>query len=185
VKTFEYRSRWSLLGVPLIHILLGRQPEEKLRPALGWIAIGDFSIGILLSLGGIAVGGISIGGLSAGVVTFGGFVVGVLAGGGFAMGYWAAGGLALGYLALGGLAMAWQAAMGGLAVAWHVALGGLAVADHANDEIAEAFVEGHVFFQSGTQALGYANWLLLLCLLPLGLTVWHSVQAAKRRSDNR
>lgn len=178
VRTLEYRSRWTFLGVPLVHVLIGRRPEDSPRPALGWIAVGDVSIGIVLSFGGITVGGISIG-----LLAFGGFALGPVAGGGLAIGFWAVGGMALGYLALGGCAMAWHAALGGLAVARHIAVGGSAVALHANDEAARSFIEGHPFFQHGIESLGHANGFVLLCLAPLGVIVWHTVQARKRLSQ--
>jgi len=40
-KTYEYKSPWTLFGLPLVHVRSGRQRGEKLRPAVGWIAIGD------------------------------------------------------------------------------------------------------------------------------------------------
>jgi hypothetical protein len=173
---FEYRSRWTFLGLPVIHVRLGRGPDEPLRPALGWIAIGDYSIGVLFSFGGIALGGISIGGVSVGIASFGGIAGGVLAGGGLAIGLWAVGGAALGYLASGGVAMAWHAAQGGLAIAHDFAQGGVAHAAHANDAFARAFFESHSFFQYAGDAMRGGSWVALLCWLPMILILWHTVR---------
>jgi RNA polymerase sigma factor (sigma-70 family) len=116
-KTFEYKSRWTLLGLPLVHVRTGQAYGEKLRPAVGWIAIGDVSIGVLVSIGALAVGGLSIGGLS------------------------------VGYLAYGGCALAWHAAGGGMAAAFDFALGGVARAAHANDAVSEQAIDALGFFQ--------------------------------------
>src|SRR4051812_4302549 len=117
--TFEYRSKLSLFGLPLVHILSGRAPEEKIRPAVGWIAIGDVAVGVLFSVGGIACGGISFGGASLGVISFGGCALGLLAVGGLSIGGWALGGMAIGDQAAGGFAAGWHAAFGEFAAAHH------------------------------------------------------------------
>jgi len=108
---YEYKSETQILGLPLIHIAFGVDPQT-LRPrvAKGIIAIGNIAFGLLFSLGGLAMGGISIGGLSAGMAAFGG--------------------LALGGIALGGAAVGLFGALGGLAVSGFYAVGGLALAPH-------------------------------------------------------
>jgi hypothetical protein len=171
---YEYRSRWTLLGLPLLHIRMGRAPEERLVPAKGWIAMGDVSFGVVLSMGGIAVGGIAMGGVSAGLVGFGGIVFGMLAMGGLAIGPLALGGAALGYLAMGGYAMAWHAAQGGLAMAHNLAEGGMAYAQHANDEVASAFMSESPFFTYAIYLMRHSVWVFLLCWCPLLLVMWRS-----------
>jgi len=175
---FEYRSQWRLFGLPLIHIRTGRRVGEKLRPATGWIAIGDAAAGIILAIGGVAVGGISIGGASLGVISVGGAAVGLLACGGLGIGIWSAAGLAVGCLASGGCAIAWQAAQGGSAIAHDFALGGAAFARHANDEAARAFIAGNSFLSMAGTAMR-SGWLQVICFLPLGLVVWQAVRARK------
>ena len=144
-----YRSRFSLLGFPLVDInvsdpMLPGEPgtpvsqDQGRRIARGWIAIGDDARGILLAIGSTARGFVAMGGRTIGVVSFGGVAVGVLAVGGAALGVLSLGGLGVGYFALGGLAIGWQAcgggafgwdiACGGLGVAWHGAVGGAAYA---------------------------------------------------------
>ena len=107
---YEYRSKATLFGWPLLHVAQGVDPATgKPRVARGIIAIGD-----------VAMGGLAIGGFSAGLVAFGGLAVGFLA----------LGGAAVGAVAVGGAAFGWYWAFGGLAVALGYAVGGLAVARH-------------------------------------------------------
>jgi hypothetical protein len=44
---FEYRSPWTLLGLPLIHVRRECRRDGKLLPAKGWIAIGNIAYGAL------------------------------------------------------------------------------------------------------------------------------------------
>ncbi len=89
---FEYRSRASLLGLPLLHVVRGvRDPiTRKPKWARGVFAVGDFAVG------GYAAGKLAIGVLALGGITIGPFSIGALA-----LGGWAAGGLALGYDVMG------------------------------------------------------------------------------------
>ena len=157
-----YRSRSSLLGLPLIDINVSdpvfapnSSPAERPAPkqARGWIAIGDKADGILLAIGGIARGGVAIGGFALGVISAGGVSIGLLSFGGLAIGALALGGGAIGGIALGGGAIGWQAG-GGLAIAWDVACGGAAIAHHA------AFGGGalaHDFAVGGGASANHAN----------------------------
>jgi len=119
----EYRSKLTLLGLPLIHVSIGSLVDGTYRRgvATGWIALGDVAIGILFSCGALAVGGISIGGLSLGALSIGGLALGLAS----------LGGLSIGAFALGGVALGWYAAAGGLAIAHDYAVGGAAFAQHA------------------------------------------------------
>jgi len=65
---------------------------------------------------------------------------------GIALGVLAFGGLAIGYLASGGAAIAYMAADGGLAIASKYAVGGSASAEHANDSMANNFINDSAFF---------------------------------------
>ncbi len=85
----EYRSRTTLLGLPLLHVAI----------AVGGIAIGGASLGAL-ALGGAALGLVAIGGLAVGLVAVGGAAVA-----------W--------YTAVGGLAVTHDLAVGGAAFAHH------------------------------------------------------------------
>jgi hypothetical protein len=105
--------------------------------------------------------------------------------GGVVFGAWAVGGAAVGYLALGGCALAWHAAFGGLAVSKHLAIGGVAQAQHANDSVAEAFIEGHPFFQIGAQWSAHAHWLVLGALLPIVLGYWWWLSQRREASKEK
>jgi RNA polymerase sigma factor (sigma-70 family) len=164
---FEYRSRLILFGWPLIHIRLRGGIERG--PVKAWVAAGDVAIGLIFAFGAIAVAPISFGGLALGLLTLGGVAVGVVPFGGCSLGVYALGGLAVGLQAFGGCAIAWRAADGGVAVARDFAVGAVASAQHANDAIAETFIQDSGFFQFALVAMRYVQWLNLLWLLPLVL----------------
>jgi len=172
---FEYRSKASLLGLPLIHIRL--RGGIARGPVKAWIAAGDFAIGVLFAFGGIAVAPISFGGFAAGLLTFGGCGIGILSLGGFSLGVWALGGFALGWQALGGCAVGWSAAQGGVAVAHDFANGAVALARHANDETAKAFFANSGSFRIMERVIFYVPWLGLLAFFPVVLLRY----AKKRR----
>jgi hypothetical protein len=181
-QVLEYRSRATLLGLPLVHIRFGQRPGAKPEWTKGWIAIGDRTFGVVFSLGGLATGGIAIGGLAAGLISVGGLALGLAACGGGAFGVVALGGLAvgglavgggaIGYLAMGGGAVGWKAASGGLAIAQEFAQGGMAVAQHASDEAARAYFQNSVFFSRAASLLKSSSspWalpvILVLSLVP-------------------
>jgi len=107
---FEYKSKVSILGVPLVHINLGRNATAK-----GIVAIGSKSVGII-SIGGISLGVVSLGGIGFGVLAFGGIAAGLFS---------AFGGVAVAYeMAIGGVATAKSLAVGGVALAKDIAIGG-------------------------------------------------------------
>lgn len=160
IERREYRSKWSFLGLPLIHYTRGECIDGvyKRSTSKGWIAIGDNSIGVLFSFGGCAMGGIAIGGISMGVISLGGVAFGGWVLGGCAFGGYALGGLAIGWLTYGGLAVAWHGAHGGMAVARDFAVGGLAIADQANTEAARALLKDDI----ARQLVKYTRWILAL-----------------------
>jgi RNA polymerase sigma factor (sigma-70 family) len=167
VPVFEYRSKHSMLGLPLVHIRLRAGMERG--PVKAWIAGGDSAIGMIFAFGAVAIAPVSFGGFAVGLLTLGGFAIGLVPFGGFSLGLWALGGFALGLQAFGGCAIAWFAAHGGVAVAHDFALGGIAAARHANDAVAEAFFTNSGFFQTAQAAARYAGWLNLIALFPLVL----------------
>jgi len=102
---YEYKSKNTLFGLPLIHIVSGPGYGGALKPAKGFIAIGNVAIGVI-AIGGIAVGVIAIAGVGLGLICLGGVALGILGGaGGLATGYVAIGGFAIGTYAIGGLAV--------------------------------------------------------------------------------
>ncbi|MFA6034656.1 MAG: hypothetical protein WC889_17285 [Myxococcota bacterium] len=98
---YEWRSKTSVMGWPLVHVAVGRDAKGKLRVARGVVAIGQFAIGII-TLAQFGVGLLfGLGQFTAGVVTVGQFALGGLFGlGQFATGYLAIGQFALGYCIL-------------------------------------------------------------------------------------
>ena len=182
-QPFEYRSPWTLLGLPLIHIVMGCKQDGKVLPAKGWIAVGGFAYGVLFAFGGFAVGTISVGGCSLGLVAIGGGALGLLAFGGVTLGFWAAGGAALGYLAYGGGAMAWRAASGGTAVARDFAVGGAAFARHTNDATARSFVQNSAFFAHALLWMNSAIWLIWV-LMSLWI-IWQMPRMRRAGRDHR
>ncbi len=135
----EYRSRWTLLGVPLVHFRFA-SPDQGQPPVLGWVAGGDRAYGLLFAWGGLAVAPFSIGSVAVGVVAIGSLSVGVLS-----LGTVAVGGVAFGCLAAGHNAFGWLSALGwvearggGFAIARLEASGPFAWAEHANLPMAVA-----------------------------------------------
>lgn len=101
---YQYTSRRTLLGLPLVSIRFGhdRHPT-RYNTAVGVVAIGNFSVGILsvglISVGVLSVGMIALGLAAAGMVSIGGAAVGISA-----MGIWSYGVSALGWKSAAGIA---------------------------------------------------------------------------------
>lgn len=97
-RGYEWKSKTTIFGLPLIHIAIGRNKETgKLMGAKGIIAIGQFAIGVIT----IAQFGIGLlfglGQFVAGIVAIGQFAPGVL----FSLGQFAIGFTAIGQFAVG------------------------------------------------------------------------------------
>jgi hypothetical protein len=176
----EYRSRRTLLGLPLIHVQLERKQGERTLPAKGWIAIGNIAYGGLFAAGGMAVAPISMGGVAVGLVAVGGGALGLLSFAGLALGGWSVGGLAAGYVAMGGAALGWQAATGGMAVAREFAVGGAAFGQHANDEVARVFVQDSGFFTHADALMRHGS---LLVWMPVLLVVWQVMRVRRLQAQ--
>jgi predicted Ser/Thr protein kinase len=131
--SFEYRSKTTLFGWPLVHVATGVDPATgRTRIAKGIIAIGDTPRGV------IAFGYVAVGVIAIGIFGYGLFSISIIAVGAVALGPVAVG---LG-LAIGGVAVA-PVALGGSAAGYY-ATGGLAWGRHAlsprvYDPIAEKF----------------------------------------------
>ena len=133
---FDYKSKATLFGLPLVHITAGMDPlTGKVRVSKGIIAIGGRAHGVI-AIGGFAMGGMAIGGAAVGVIAMGGGALGILSFGGLA--------IAL-LLALGGGAIA-PVAIGGAAVGYMVFGGGgfgaHVLAGNMQDPVAQQFF-GH------------------------------------------
>jgi len=144
---FEYRSSFTFLGLPLIHIRSGPGADGQRHAAKGWIALGRTAYGALFAVGAIAVAPVAIGATGVGILAIGGVGIGMVAFGGLSGGVWAMGGLSVGAFAWGGFAAGWLAAAGGAAWSHYFALGGAAAAQHANDPLARAAIHSSFFFR--------------------------------------
>jgi len=139
-KNYEYKSKTTIYGLPLVHINLGRGAKV----AKGVIAIGNIAIG------GLAIGLFSLGILSIGIIS-----LAILALGSIAVGGMALGGIAIGIIGIGGLAIG-QYSIGGCAIAKDIALGGYAKAHIAIGDITKGVYEFSV-----SDGLDNINILLL------------------------
>ena len=129
---FEYKSKRTLFGLPLIHINCG----YGLRWARGILAVGNVATGVF-AFGGVSAGLFSLGGVALGLLlALGGVALGTIAIGAVAAGLLAWGGVVLGWLSVGGVAKGVYA-MGGVAAGSRVAMGGLASAPLAIGAAAE------------------------------------------------
>lgn len=113
----KYRSKFTIFGIPLIDINIGRGREENgyWRVAKGIIAIGNVSIGVF-SFGILSAGICSIGILALGLL----FAIAPLC-----LSYFAIGALAIGYISIGALAIGVYS-IGALSIGFHVGIGALA-----------------------------------------------------------
>jgi hypothetical protein len=167
----HYRSSITLLGLPLVHIAIGRAPgSQTIRGiAKGWIAIGDVAFGAV-AFGGLAVGALSVGGLSVGVLGIAGAAAGI----------WSIGGVAFALFAVGGAAFGVVAATGGLAIAIDYAIGGLAFASHANDEVARNYFASGGFFRYTDSVGQYFEWLIGAAV-GIGALTWAFARSKNER----
>ena len=101
---FEYKSKRTLFGLPLVHINGRWGGTAKGVVAVGFKACGVVSVGFLsmgvFSAGCLSLGAVSLGALALGVLTLGAVSVGLL----LALGAVAAGFVAYGAVAFGGFA---------------------------------------------------------------------------------
>lgn len=105
---YEYKSRASIGGVPLVHINIGAgKYKAKGIIAIGTYAQGVISIGIislgLISIGLISIGLIAIGLLALGAISVGGISIGAISVGGIAVGIVSTGGVSAGIFSEGGI----------------------------------------------------------------------------------
>lgn len=123
---YEYKSKRTLFGLPLVHINLGR----GIKKAKGIIAIGNISCGVV-SIGLLSFGIFSFGVLSIGLVSIAAIAIGLLLGvGAIAMGTFSIGAISIGIFSSGALAIG-RYAVGGGAIASDIAVGDYAKANIA------------------------------------------------------
>ena len=156
---FEYKSKTTWFGLPLVHIASGVDPATgKRRVARGILAMGDKAKGVI-AMGGIATGFLAFGGMAFGVIPIGGFSFGLFACGGFALGLiFGYGGMAVAPIAMGGLAIGYYALGGG---GWGVHM----VSGRTQDPAAKEF-----FKHLRGPAIFYA--MMFLVLVPTAISVF-------------
>ena len=109
---YEYKSKRTLMGLPLVHINIGLKPVRAKgiiaigNAAQGIIAIGiagvgvitlaPVGVGLLLAIGCVVVGGVALGSLAVGVIAIGALCCGIFTMGAVAVGQFSYGALALG-----------------------------------------------------------------------------------------
>lgn len=135
---FEYKSKKTLGGLPLVHVKLNGRAKGIF--AIGLMATGVISVGLLsiglLSLGLLSLGLIALGTVSFGALSFGAISCGILAFGGIALGIFTVGGLSVGMYSLGGCAIASKIAFGGYANGY------IAIGDKVNGEYTWCIKQG-------------------------------------------
>ena len=94
--SYEYKSKRSWRGMPLVHVNIGFGRSAKGVIAIGLAAKGIVAIGLLLSAGIVAIGGIALGDFAIGVVAMGAFCVGIFSMGALAVGQFSFGAIAIG-----------------------------------------------------------------------------------------
>ena len=184
LAAYEYRSRLSLLGLPLVHVRLGDRFDVLRGPVKAWIAIGSsHAVGVIFASGGIAIAPLSFGGIAIGLLPFGAIGVGLVSLGAISLGWWSYGGLAFGRQVFCGCGVAWQAAMGGIAFAHDYAIGGIAAAAQANTEIARQFFQHNWFFQCAKTVSDHGLLMMLVWVIPVTLMARVAGRARRRREQ--
>jgi len=97
-RGFQWRTEAEILGWPVIHVAFGKDSVTgKVLVARGWIAIGQFGVG-LITVAQVGVGALfGFGQCVVGFVCVGQFALGAL----FGLGQFATGQTAIGQIALG------------------------------------------------------------------------------------
>ncbi len=109
---YEYKSKRTLMGLPLVHVNIGLKPVRAKgviaigNAAQGIIAIGiagvgvitlaPVGVGLLLAIGCVVVGGVALGSLAVGVIAMGAVCCGIFTMGAVTIGQFSYGAFALG-----------------------------------------------------------------------------------------
>ena len=112
-RGFEYKSKKTLFGLPLIHICF-LYSRHRIKVAKGIIAIGSISVGIF-SIGLLSLGLLTLGVLALGLLSFGAICIGAVAIGSISIGYLTLGAISIGFYSLGSIAVAKEIAIGAIA----------------------------------------------------------------------
>lgn len=128
---YEYKSKRTVGGIPLVHINFGRGKTAKGVVAVGFKSVGVVSIGLLsvgiLSVGLLALGLLGLGLLGVGAFGFGAFALGLLSGGAISVGVVSFGAISVGVMSCGAVSVG-QFAVGAWARGHYFAFGDNAAA---------------------------------------------------------
>ncbi len=131
IFNYEYKSKRTFCGMPLIHINIGIGKTAKGIVAIGFKSIGVVSIGLLsiglLSFGLLTLGFFGLGILGVGIFGFGAFALGLLSGGAISIGIISFGAISIGVMSCGAISIG-QFAVGALAKGHYFAFGDNATA---------------------------------------------------------
>jgi len=98
---YEWRSETEYYGYPLVSVAFGRNGKGAMRVAKGWIAIGQFALGVV-TFAQFGVGAVfGFGQFMLGIVAIAQFAVALL----FGLGQFATGYVAIGQIAFGSYAL--------------------------------------------------------------------------------
>jgi RNA polymerase sigma factor (sigma-70 family) len=175
----EYRSAWTLFGVPLVRIRFA-SPDEGEPPVFAWFAGGDRAYGLVAAWGGFAMAPFSIGAICVGLVAIGNVSLGVISIGTIGIGLLTVGAMSVGVKAYAWLsALGWHTAQsGGFAIARIAAEGPIALAQHANDPIARQILAEP---NAERNHMVILTAVVLLSLMP----VIYYARAVRRRLGSR
>jgi predicted Ser/Thr protein kinase len=174
---YEYRSKATLFGWPLLHVAIGVNPATgRKRSARGIIAVGTSPRG-LIAFGDEAVGVIACGIFGCGVVSLSVIAVGMFACGSVAVALvFAMGGMAIAPVAMGGAVLGWFA-NGALALGKH------AISPTVYDPVADKF-----FNPGASKLVGWvfrALFVVVPLFLILGFLPKLMAQISERRRQKR
>lgn len=128
---YEYRSKRTFHGIPLVHINIGAGKTAKGIVAIGFKSVGVVSLGLLsiglLSFGLLALGFLGLGMLGIGFFGFGAVALGLLSGGAISIGIISFGAVSIGVMSCGAVSIG-QFAVGALAKGHYFAFGDNATA---------------------------------------------------------
>ena len=174
-KQREYKSRFCLAGIPLLHFRFGMR-ESSDKPVVGWVAGGDQAYGLLFAWGGVAIAPVSVGIVSVGLISIGAVGAGLIGIGTVGIGIIGFGASAIGYKAYASFsALGWDSAIsGGFSIAKEAAIGPMAFAKHINSEQAAELANLSTLNQSYLWVLGV---MAVLVIVP---AVWHSNKVRQR-----
>ncbi len=179
---YEFRSRASLFGLPLVHVRLGDRFDVVRGPVKAWIAIGSsHAVGVIFASGGIAVAPIAFGGIGIGIFSFSAIALGIFSIGAIAIGGWAYGAAAIGWQIFCGMGVAWNAGEGGLILTRDFALGAYAHAAQANTEAAKQFIFNRWFFSVAHVISRHGLLVQLAWIIPMFFQARLVTRARRRR----